>query len=134
MINKQTIIGIAAMFLLVMGYWYFLVHVVYKNHPNWDYAGKLNQPAQTTSVREAAPSPGPTSSPTTMTSIGPATMGASLSIATTQPVGSGASAAPAMIGSTRPSDPAYVLGLQIVPQGASLGSVTINSYKDIDAN
>ena len=122
-------IGIGAMFVLCMGYWYFLVHVVYKNHPNWDYKGTLNQQAQTAPAGPPTTSPGPTSPASTMMSIGPATTGTSLTLSTTQPTGG-----EARIGSDAPNDAAYALGLQIVPQAAALGSVTVNSYKNIDAN
>jgi YidC/Oxa1 family membrane protein insertase len=125
MANKTTIIGMGALFLLCMGYWYFLVHYVYPKHPQWDFNGTLNQPAQTSTVSPTTTADNSTS-PTTIPSIGPAT-GTSLAVVATQP------SAPVSIGSDNPKDPAYALGLQIVPQGAALGSATINSYKDADA-
>jgi YidC/Oxa1 family membrane protein insertase len=124
--NKTTIIGMGVLFLICMGYWYFLVHVVYPKHPEWDFNGTLNQPATKPAVAPATAADTAMGS-TTIPSMGPATV-SSLTVATTQPAG-----APAFIGSDRPKDPDYALGLQIDPQGAGLGSATINSYKDTDA-
>ncbi len=114
------------MFILCMGYWYFLVHFVYPKHPEWDFNGTLNQPAQTSTVSPTTVADNSTGS-TTIPSMGPAT-GTSLAVVATQP------SQPVSIGSDNPKDPAYALGLQIVPQGAALGSATINSYKNADAN
>ena len=126
MANKTTIIGMGALFLLCMGYWFFLVHYVYPKHPEWDFNGTLNQQPQTPTVSPTTTADNSTGS-TTIPSIGPAT-GPSLAVLATQP------SAPVSIGSDKPKDPAYALGLQIVSQGAALGSATINSYKDADAN
>jgi YidC/Oxa1 family membrane protein insertase len=122
--NKKTIIGMGALFLLCMGYWFFLVHYVYPNHPNWDFNGTLNQTAQTPPAVPATAASNSMAS--TMTSIGPATA-PSLAVVATQPSG------PLSIGSDRPKDPAYALGLDLVSRAAAMGSVTINSYKDADA-
>jgi YidC/Oxa1 family membrane protein insertase len=127
--NKTTIIGMATLFLLCMGYWLFLVHYVYPKHPEWDYNGTLNKQAQNSSV---SPSPsdnsasGPSTSATTQ-ALGPSTS-AGLAVVSTQ-----ASTEPVSIGSDSPKDPTYGLGLQVTPQGAGLVSATVNSYKDADA-
>jgi YidC/Oxa1 family membrane protein insertase len=117
----------AAVFLLCMGYWFFLVHYVYPKHPNWDYAGTLNQPAQTANSGASATTGPASTTMSTEPSMG-AAPGSALQVATTQPEGG-----PAIIGSTQAKDPEYGLGLQIDPHGAGLNSVTINSYKDADA-
>src|ERR1700722_3375287 len=123
--NKKTLIGMAAVFLLCMGYWFFLVHYVYPKHPEWDVAGTLNQPAQTQpSDTNASTQPGNAMAATsTSPSMGSAP-GSMLQVATTQPSGG-----PKIVGSIRPKDPDYGLGLKINPHGAGLDSVTINSYK-----
>jgi YidC/Oxa1 family membrane protein insertase len=126
--NKRTIIGMGALFLLCMGYWFFLVHYVYPKHPEWNFNNTPDQQTQTpTTAPSTSASTSTNPSASTVSSIGPSS-GPSLAVATTQPAGS-----PVLVGSLNPKDPAYGLGLQVVPQGAALGSVTINSYKDTDA-
>jgi YidC/Oxa1 family membrane protein insertase len=131
--NQRTLIGIGVMFLLCMGYWYFIVHVVYKNHPDWDYNGTLNQPTQTNPSINPSPNastaatPGPTSAPTTMLSVGPATAGSIAVIPSTQP------ATPTDLGSTKQDDPTYALGVNVLPREAAIGAVTINSYRATDS-
>ncbi|MGD0140675.1 MAG: YidC/Oxa1 family insertase periplasmic-domain containing protein [Tepidisphaeraceae bacterium] len=122
--NKTTILGMAALILLCIGYSYFL-HYEYKQHPNWNPEAASNEPAQTAAASQSvAPSNGMT---TTEASTGPSS-GTAIVAATTQAVGR-----PATIGSDQPDDPTFALGLHLAPQGAALASVTINSYKDTDA-
>jgi YidC/Oxa1 family membrane protein insertase len=123
--NKTTILGMAALIVVCIGYSYFL-HYEYKTHPNWNPEAASNEPAQSAagSNPSVAPSNGTTA---TEASTGPSS-GTAIAVATTQ-----AGGRPATIGSDRPDDPAFALGLHLTPQGAALASVTINSYKDTDA-
>ncbi len=122
--NKTTIYGMAALFLLCMGYWLFLQHL-YKLHPEWDPNAVSNEAVQTST---AGPSTAPSNgTATTESSIGPAS-NPSMALATTQAAGR-----PVTIGSDQPDDPTYALALHLSPVGAGLDSVTINSYKDMDA-
>jgi len=125
--NKKTVIGIALVFALCMGYWFFLVHYVYPKHPEWDYAGTLNQPAQTDNSAATATTQPASTTASTGPSIG-SVPGTTLQVAASQPAG-----APMLIGSNQPKNPDYGLGLQIDPHGAGLNVVTVNSYKDADA-
>lgn len=126
--NKKTVILMAVLFVLCMGYWFFLVRYVYPKHPNWDYTGTLNQPRQEqSSATRPSTEPGAEAA-TTAPSIG-AAPASSLLVA-----GAGPAGEPTVIGSERANDPNYGLGLRIDPRGAGLDQVTINSYKDVDAN
>ncbi|MGD0462680.1 MAG: YidC/Oxa1 family insertase periplasmic-domain containing protein [Tepidisphaeraceae bacterium] len=125
--NKKTVIGMAAVFLLCMGYWFFLVHYVYPKHPEWDYAGTLNQTTQAENSGARATTEPASGTAATGPSIG-AAPGSTLLLATTQPAG-----APTILGSDQPGDAEYALGMQIDPRGAGLDAVTLNSYKDADA-
>lgn len=125
--NKKTIIGMGAVLLLSMGYWYWLVHFVYPSHRNWDYNDTVNQ-AQPAATATSVPSLVSTNpSATALSSIGPAT-NSSLVVSSTQPAGP-----PALVGSEKPGDSDYALGVQVNPEAAAIASVTINSYKDADA-
>jgi YidC/Oxa1 family membrane protein insertase len=119
----------AVLFVFCMGYWFILVRYVYPKHPNWDYAGTLNRPPQDqSSTTQPSTAPGgeaATSAPSMTAASSP-----SLLVASTQPAGAGATK---VLGSEKPNDPNYGLGLQLDPRGAGLDSVTINSYKDADA-
>lgn len=130
--TKTTFIGMGVLFLLCMGYMFVLVHWIYPSHPNWDYKGALSQaPASSES-----PTTGPSTEPaaaggggfaSSQPSIGAATQSASWHVATTQPGGT------VVLGREAYNDPDYALALQIGPSAAGIESVTINSYKDIDA-
>lgn len=155
--NKTTIIGMAGIFVVCMGYWFFLVHYVYPKHPEWNFNGTPSPSSQaSTGDSSTQPSVASTSNSSLIAATGVSSMVAttqeamaettqaisqtSLS-ATTQPglaEISGGSSGIAAIGSTNPpvnsNDPGYVLGMQINPNGAAIGSVTLNSYKNDDAN
>src|SRR5579863_1614314 len=120
--TKKTIIGMGLVLAISMGYWLFLQHV-YKNHPEWDYNGTLNQtpPAATSSNSGQAALVSTNPSTTTEASIGPATS-SSLVVSSTQPGGP-----PALVGSDTPGDSDYALGVEVNPQAAAVGSVTINA-------
>jgi YidC/Oxa1 family membrane protein insertase len=120
--NKRTVIAMAVLFALAMGYWLILVRYVYPKHPNWDYTGKLNQ----TQTEQATTSP--TTGPSTAPSIA-AAPAPTLLVASTQPGPGGGK----FIGSKSANDPTYAVGLQLDPRGAGLDSVTINSYKEAGA-
>jgi YidC/Oxa1 family membrane protein insertase len=123
--TKQTIIGMSALFVLCMAYWFILVHYVYPKHPEWMLPPAQPQQAQNS---PATTEPASTAPSATQMSISAApTTG--LSIATSRPA-----AGPANIGSAQPNDPTYALGVQVAPLGAGLQSVTINSYKNTDVN
>jgi YidC/Oxa1 family membrane protein insertase len=125
--NKTTIIGIGLLFLLCMGYYFFLVDYVYKKHPDWNPA---NQPAETAQNSSVSPSTAPSFSAATGPSLSAATTSTStLAVASTQ-----ASTQPTAIGSANPRDPTFALGLQVDPREAALASVTINSYRNADAD
>jgi YidC/Oxa1 family membrane protein insertase len=115
------------MFLLCMGYWFFLQDYLYKRHPEYNPANPMYQTSQEPTTIPSITSATP--APTTVSSIAPATGPASLFVASTQPAGE-----PVSIGSDKAGDANYALGLQIDPRAAALGSVTINSYKNVDAN
>jgi YidC/Oxa1 family membrane protein insertase len=125
--NKTTMIGIALLFLLCMGYYFFLVDYVYKKHPDWNPANQPPETAQNSSVSPSTEpsftaSSGPSMSSATTTST------SALAVATME-----ASTQPTAIGSDNAKDPTYALGLEIDPREAALASVTINSYKNADA-
>jgi YidC/Oxa1 family membrane protein insertase len=125
--NKKTVIGMAVVILLTLGYGVFLKYYLYPHHPNWDYAGTLDQPA---------PDPNSATKPSTRSAGTMAATAQSISteptsallVASTRP-----SRTPMLLGSVQPKDPKYGLGLQIDPRGAGLDQVTVNSYKDVDA-
>jgi YidC/Oxa1 family membrane protein insertase len=122
--NKTTILGMAALMVVCIGYSYFLRYE-WAKHPEWNPDVASNQTEQTTAAGPStAPSTGVT---TTEASIGPSP-GTAMALATTQAV-----ARPATIGSDQPDDPTFALALHLTSQGAGLESVTINSYKDVDA-
>ncbi len=131
MSTKQTILGMTALFVLCMGYYFFLVYYVYPKHPQWMVA--QTQPDQTESAPLSSQQSGNSISsstfPSSQSSISPATMPSGL-----QAIVTGPSVASAKIGSTQPSDPTYALGMDVSPLAASLDSVTINSFKNIDAD
>jgi YidC/Oxa1 family membrane protein insertase len=131
MSTKQTILGMTALFVLCMGYYFFLVYYVYPKHPQWMVA--QTQPDQTESAplspQQSGNSISSSTFPSSQSSISPATMPAGL-----QAIVTGPSVASARIGSTQPSDPTYALGMDVSPLAASLDSVTINSFKNIDAD
>ena len=59
--NKTTILGMAALIVVCIGYSYFL-HYEYKTHPNWNPEAASNEPAQSAagSNPSVAPSNGTT--------------------------------------------------------------------------
>jgi YidC/Oxa1 family membrane protein insertase len=130
MSTKSTLIGMAALFFICMGYLFVLNRFVYKAHPNWDYNGVLNHPSAPTDNASTAPSTQPSPAlggvASTQTFIGPATQASSLQVAATQP------AQLLTLGHEAYKDPDYALALQVDPSAAGLQSVTINSYKNSD--
>src|ERR1700728_2456938 len=55
MSTKNQIIGMTALFVVCMGYWFFLVHFVYPKHPGWMIAqNQADQTAVTAPTTEAA--------------------------------------------------------------------------------
>jgi len=123
--NKTTIVGMVALVLVCIGYAYFLRYE-YSKHPNWNPQAGSNEAGQTA---PANPSPAPAVGlTTTEASTGPSPATA-IAVATTQ-----AAARPATIGSDRPNDQTFALGLHLTPAGAALASVSINSYKATNAN
>ncbi len=125
--NKKTVLGMALVFLLCMGYWFFLVRYVYPKHPEWDFAGTLNQTTQTQNSGAGATTEPASTAASTRPSIGAAPE-STLLVAATQPAG-----APTTLGSDRAGDGQFALGMQIDARGAALDAVTLNSYKDVDA-
>jgi YidC/Oxa1 family membrane protein insertase len=125
--NKKTVIGMAVVVLLSIGYGLFLKYYLYPTHPYWDYAGVLDQPQpeQTPATKPSTTRAGETA--TTLQTIGTEPTSALL-IAGTQPSGG-----TTLLGSDKPDDAEFGLGLQIDSRGAGLDEVTVNSYKDVDA-
>ena len=123
--DKKSYIAMGALFLAVMGYYFYVETVVRKNHPEYDWNNQnsqLNQPQSVSSAGQATTQTEPALGLTTA----PATSSSAAVVA------GGSPTPPVWIGSKKDNDPDYAVGLQIAPDGAALNSAILNEFKSAD--
>ncbi len=126
--TKRLILNVSFVLVLFLG-WNLIVRQIYKRHPTW--------PGGPQATTEPATRPGPavaTVPPPAEPTTAPAVVATAATTGPAGPVGglhaeddAGGPAA-VSLGSGRPSDPVFSMGLAIDPRGAGLSSVTLNDF------
>ncbi|MDP9172639.1 MAG: YidC/Oxa1 family insertase periplasmic-domain containing protein [Planctomycetota bacterium] len=129
--NKRMLGAMAAVLLLVMGYYIFVIKYLAPRHPEWDMTGAHNRPVATDTT---TPSLNSSTNSGGMSNVATTRRPTTAPSGVTRVVGADASSTDQRIGSFEGEHPPYALGLEVSDMGAALDSVVINGAKAVNAD